>query len=96
MVGAPLRGAVGARRTGRGLQAGHQPGLPFRPVRRRKGRLQREALPGGLLGHADPLADLRPRAPGLARFRHEVADHLVGARCQFFADPQRGLDPVER
>jgi hypothetical protein len=55
-----------------------------------------EALPGGLLGYSDPVPDLRPRAPRLPRIRHEVADQVVGARRQLFADHQRGRDPVER
>ena len=60
MVGADLRGTVGGRLTGGRRKAGHQPGLLFRAALVGAAGQHREALPGGLLGHADPLADLRP------------------------------------
>src|SRR5215475_5890156 len=56
----------------------------------------RKALPGRLLGHAYPLADLGPGTPRPARLLHELADQLVCARGQLFADRQGRLDPVER
>ncbi len=74
-LGGPVRGGLPAG----GLQAGQQPRLALQSRRADRWRPLREPLPGRLFGHPDPLADLRPRAPRLARFLHEVANHLVGA-----------------
>jgi hypothetical protein len=55
-----------------------------------------KALPGRLLGYPYPLADLGPGTPRPARLLHELADQLVCAPGQLFADRQGRLDPVER
>ena len=67
MVGADLGGAVGGGRAAGGRQARQQPRLPLRAVLAGSRRPLAEALPGGLLGHSDPVPDLRPRAPRLPR-----------------------------
>jgi len=57
---ADLRGTVRDRLTGCGRQTGHQPGLLLQAAQAGMAGQHRETLPGGLLGHAHPLADLGP------------------------------------
>jgi hypothetical protein len=82
MVGADLGGAVGGGLAAGGRQARQQPRLPLRAVLVGSGQPLAEALPGGLLGYSDPMPNLCPRASRVARIRYEVADQVVGARCQ--------------
>ena len=69
--------AIGRGSPASGVQAGHKARLARPFSRRSRGRLAGEPLPGRLLGHAHPLADLRPRAAGLPRFCYELLDDPV-------------------